>query len=374
MYSTGIDWDSGSMTCSAVAAAFCDALAKLCRREPVGHYSREFPCGARLDGDTVATSVAAITCESCRRAIRADKCAPRNWDPWGKDANDAGMATAKELSDELKGLLAMGEAMLAPCPPSGHSWSIDDICERCRMRRSEQLACLKEPAKGFANLTERDHEFVAAMLAESAARGNGYWGPSIASQIGIDAPLPSPLALEMMEKQRETGFLTRESYTFANRESIVPLPNWDHGRGDILGDIKAAMAELRKNDANTPEPEFMYRVQPRFQMYAHPKFPAAVYDPEPQPAPTPAELYTRFRETVERVVREEAHGARVVTDVTPAILRERPAQFLVDFEWGQYRRQWSHNFDAPVTQFESSIRQHCECALREAGARAMGRK
>lgn len=196
MYSTGIDWDSGSMACSTVAAAFCDALAKLCRRGPVRHL-KQWECGTFAAGDGFANTTPDITCEACRAAIRNDKSAPKGYDPW-------------------------------------------------------------------------------------------------------------------------------------------------------LEAIKAAMVELRE------------------------KFPAPVYDT--QPAPTPAELYTRFRETVERVVREEAPNARVVTDVTPAILRERPAQFLVDFEWGQYRRQWSHNFNAPVTQFESSIRQHCECALREAGARAMGRK
>lgn len=348
LYKLRMNGDVGSVAVAMWSIQpMCDALAKLCRRGPVRHL-KQWECGTSAAGDGFANTTPDITCEACRAAIRNDKSAPEGYDPWGKDANDAGMATAKELSDELKGLLAMGEAMQAPCPPSGHSWSLEDICERCRMRRSEQLACLKEPAKGFANLTERDHEFVAAMLAESAARGNGYWGPSIASQIGIDAPLPSPLALEMMEKQRETGFLTRESYTFANCESIVPLPNWNHGRGDILADIKAAMAELR--------PTLIYGAA------------------DTQPTPTPAELYTRFRATVERVVREEAPNARVVTDVTPAIPRERPAQFLVDFEWGQYRRQWSHNFDAPTAQFESSIRQHCECALREAGARAMGRK
>lgn len=288
MYSTGIDWDPGSMTCSTVAAAFCDALAKLCRRGPVRHL-KQWECGTFAAGDGFANTTPDITCEACRAAIRNDKSAPEGYDPWGKDANDAGMATAKELSDELKGLLAMGEAMQAPCPPSGHSWSIVDICERCGMRRRLE-----------------------------AYRAFG----------GTEFPA--------------------ESYTFANCESIVPLPNWNHGRGDILADIKAAMAELR--------PTLIYGAA------------------DTQPTPTPAELYTRFRATVERVVREEAPNARVVTDVTPAIPRERPAQFLVDFEWGQYRRQWSHNFDAPVTQFESSIRQHCEFALREAGARAMGRK
>lgn len=88
-----------------------------------------------------------------------------------------------------------------------------------------------------------------------------------------------------------------------------------------------------------------------------------------------AQRYAAFRETVERVVREEAPNARVVTDMTTAtILGERPAQFIVDFAWGQYRRQWAHDFDAPVAQFQTSIRQHCECAIREAGERAMGKR
>jgi hypothetical protein len=96
-----------------------------------------------------------------------------------------------------------------------------------------------------------------------------------------------------------------------------------------------------------------------------------------KPAPPLADRYAAFRETVERVVREEAPAVRVVTDwsAMPWGGREREPHGFSDLRLDGEAAISSHALHAiDVEAWERDIRRDLSTLRERLGARAMGRK
>jgi hypothetical protein len=97
----------------------------------------------------------------------------------------------------------------------------------------------------------------------------------------------------------------------------------------------------------------------------------------PYPEPTLEQRYAAFRETVERVVREEAPRATVVTDrgLMKIINKGRVPCCLVWFRCGDGKEQeWGLLDDEDAAKFERFLRCQILQELKKVGARAMGAK